>query len=82
MSGDHTKYGQAVSRMVAAWGRRVADADPEDLAELLALRETVDAAIAAAVEGQRARYSWQQIGRGLGTTRQAAQMRYGSQESA
>lgn len=82
MSGDHTRFAGAVRRMVRAHGRRVADADPEDLAELLALREAVEAAIAAAVEGQRERYSWAQIARGLGTTRQAAQMRYGARESA
>lgn len=71
--------------MIRAHGRRVADADPEDLADLVALRDVLEETIAAAVEGLRAGGSeghyrpmpWSQIARGLGTTRQAAQMRYG-----
>lgn len=69
-------------RMIAAHGRRVADADPEDLAALLALRDALDDAVAAAVLGQRARHgrSWADIARATGTTRQAAQMRWGRTE--
>ena len=67
-------------RMIRAHGRRVADADPEDLAELAALRDELDAALVAAVEGQRERgASWAAIGRGLGITRQSAQSRFGRQ---
>lgn len=73
------EFAGMVRRMIAAHGRRVADADPEDLADLVALRETLEEAIAHAVEGQRSRWgrSWAEVARGLGTTRQAAQMRYG-----
>ena len=53
-------------------------ADPEDLAELLTLRLELDTAIATAVQGQRRNgFSWADIGRGLGVTRQAAQMTWG-----
>lgn len=83
MSGDHARFAGAVRRMVRAYGRRVADADEVDLAELLQLRDEVEAAIAVAVAGQRARgQSWAYIAKGLGVTRQAAQMRYGSRASA
>lgn len=66
-------------RMIRAYGRRVADADDVDLAEMVALRAQLDEAIAAAVRGQREHHgaSWADVARGLGTTRQAAQMRYG-----
>lgn len=69
-----------VRRMVRAYGRRVADESEADLAEMLLLREEVEAAIAAAVRGQRQNHgqSWAYIARGLGTTRQGAQQRYGA----
>jgi hypothetical protein len=60
----------------------VGDGDIEGLAGLVALRSEVDAAIAAAIEGLRSptwTYSWAQIAQVLGTTRQAAQQRYGKQ---
>ena len=67
-----------VRRQIRAHGRRVADADPEDLAELVAMHEVLQLAIDEAVLGMReARaVSWGQIGRALGITRQAAQQRY------
>lgn len=73
------EYAAMVRRIIRAHGRRVGDADEVDLAELVAMRDVLEAAIADAVEGQRTRWgrSWTEIGRGLGTSRQAAQMRYG-----
>lgn len=73
------EYAAMMRRMLAAHGRRVADADPEDLADLIALRGSLDAAIGDAVRGQRSSFgtSWSDIGRALGITRQAAQQRYG-----
>lgn len=77
------EFADMVSRMIRAHGRRVADADPEDLGSLLELREELEQAIARAVWGQRsAGFSWSQIARGLGTTRQAAQQRYGIRPSS
>lgn len=76
-------YASAVRRMIRSHGRRVGDADPEDLPGLLAMREVVDEAIEDAVRGQReAGFSWAQIARGLGTTRQAAQQRFGIRPSS
>lgn len=73
------EYGKFVRRIVAAYSRRVADADDVDLAEMVALRDDLDAAITAAVQGQRERHgrSWADIGRALGVTKQAASQRYG-----
>lgn len=77
------EFADMVSRMLRAHGRRVADADPEDLGSLLELRDELELAIAKAVWGQRANgFSWAQIARGLGTTRQAAQQRYGERSSS
>lgn len=78
------EYAAMMRRMIRAHGRRVAHADPEDLAELIALHDALDAAIADAIAGQRAHYgrSWADIGRGTGTTRQAAQMRYGKDSTS
>ncbi len=64
-------------RMIRAAGRRVALGDAEDLAELVALREALDAAIAEGVEGVRATgYSWGDIGQALGISRQSAHERF------
>jgi hypothetical protein len=67
-----------VSRMLGAAGRRVGQADPEQLTDLIQLRDLVDQAIIGAVAGLRHSGStWQEIGDACGTTRQAAIMRYG-----
>lgn len=72
------EYAAMVGRIIRAHGRRVADADPEDLVDLINLRDELDEAIKRAVWGQKANgFSWAQIARCLGVTRQAAQMRYG-----
>lgn len=77
------EYAAMMRRMLRAHGRRVADADPEDLTDLIALRDDLEAAIADAVRGQREQHgrSWADIARGLGTTRQNAQQRYGRVEA-
>lgn len=65
-------------RMIRAHGKRVADADPEDLGDMLELRDELDQAIAGAVHAMRDRgLAWSEISRGAGTTRQAAQQRWG-----
>lgn len=75
---ETTEYAGMVRRIIRAHGRRVAQADDVDLAELVEIQATLDAAVQEAVDGMRARgESWAYIGRGLGVTRQAAQMRYG-----
>lgn len=72
------EYAGMVRRVIRAHGRRVADADPEDLAELVAMHEVLDQAIKDAVVGMRANYgvSWTRIGRAVGLTKQGAQQRY------
>lgn len=67
----------AARRFVRAAGRRAGDGDEVELADLLTLRAEVEAAIEVAVVGQRERFSWAYIGRGLGVTKNAAIMRYG-----
>lgn len=76
---DTTEYLAMVRRLLRAAGRRVADADPEDLAELLGLQAELDQAIVTAVHGMRNTHgaSWADIARATGTSRQAAAMRWG-----
>lgn len=77
MSGDHSDFSGFVRRVLRAYGRRIAAADVEDLAELLAVQTEVDAAITRAVTGLReAGRSWTEIARATGTTRQAARQRW------
>jgi len=80
-SGIETpEYADMLARMIRAYGRRVADGDEVDLTRMLEVRDQLDEAIGAAVRGQRERHgqSWAYVARGLGVTRQAAQMHYGA----
>ena len=75
---ENTDYAAFAARVIRAHGRRVAGGDVEGLAELLSLADELDAATRAAVEGLRGfGYSWGEIASRLGTTRQAAQQRWG-----
>lgn len=73
------EYLAMVRRILRSAGTRCADADPEDLAQLLAIRASLDASIQVAVDGMREAhgFSWTDIGRAAGVTRQAAQQRWG-----
>ncbi|GAA4170825.1 hypothetical protein [Gryllotalpicola koreensis] len=74
---ETTEYLAMMRRMLRAAGRRVADADEIELAELVALRAELEQAIASAVAGQHKRgVSWRGIAAGLGMTRQSAHERY------
>lgn len=76
---ETTEYLSAARRFIRAAGERVADADEVELGMLLELRHDLDAAISQAVNGQRARgASWAYIAQAAGTTRQAAQQRWGA----
>lgn len=78
MSIETTEYMSMLRRMLRAAGRRVAVADEPELAELVSLRDELESVIAEAAAGQREHgRSWAEVGAGLGTTRQAAQKRYG-----
>lgn len=71
-------------RIVRAAGKRVGDGDPVDLAGLVAVRREFEAIEVLAVQAMREKhgYSWAEIGRDLGITRQAAQQFYGRKNSA
>lgn len=72
------EMGRAVSRMLASYGRRVATADPEQLAQLVALQAQLDDIAQAAVDGLRATgFTWAEIGQHAGITKQGAQQRWG-----
>lgn len=75
---DNAEFAAFGRRIMRAYARRVATADPAALAELLTLRAEVDNAIDSAVLGLRAAgFSWAEIGREVGMTRQAVQQRWG-----
>lgn len=76
-SVETMEYLGAARRFIRAAGRRVADADEIELAELLNLRHELDQAITEAIRGQRALgRSWAYIARATGTTREAAFQRW------
>lgn len=78
MSIETLPFLAAVRRMIRAAGRRVADADEFELAELIALEVEVKLAIQTAVDGQLAiGRTWAHIASAAGTTRQAAHKRWG-----
>lgn len=76
---EMAEYAQMVGRMVRALGRRGADGDFSDLAEIVKVQQAADEALRVAVKGMREtqQYSWAQIGEGLGIGRSAAQERFG-----
>lgn len=76
---ETTDFAAMLGRMITAYGRRVGDADPEDLAEMLALQRKFDEVVKDSVRIQRDKHgrSWADIGAAAGTTRQAAQMKWG-----
>ncbi|WP_448060798.1 hypothetical protein [Cellulomonas hominis] len=76
--GDHAAFAAFARRIVRAYARRVSAADPEDLADLLALSAAVDeAAAAAALALHASGRSWAEIGAAAGISRQAAHKRWG-----
>ena len=76
---ENDDFARFTARIIRAHGRRIAQGDVEGLAELLAMAKELDAATQVAVDGLRAReYSWAEIASRLGTSRQAAQQRWGS----
>ena len=77
------EYLAAARRFIRAAGKRVADADEFELAELVALRQELEAAVVVAVHGQRSYgRSWAYIGAALGMKRQSAQERYGERAAS
>jgi hypothetical protein len=78
MRVETPEYASFCRRVIRAYARRVAEADEVDLGEMLKVRDEMDAAIRAAVDGMRDRgESWTYIGKGLGVSKQAAEQRFG-----
>lgn len=75
---ENDEYAAFLRRAIRAFGRRIASGDIDALADAAFLSDQLDAAIKTAIKGLRERdYSWADIGRQLGVTRQAAQQRWG-----
>lgn len=78
---ETSEFIKFMRRMVRATGRRVADRDIEALAGLQMLRDELDAEIQRSVDMLRTPegggYSYSDVARVLGTSRQAAQQRFG-----
>lgn len=67
-----------LKRMIRRYGERVGDADEVDLAEMLEVERAMQEAIRTAVRLQiAAGRSWSEVATGLGTTKQAAHLRFG-----
>jgi hypothetical protein len=79
-SVETNEFDAFARRILRAYARRVAAGDIEALSSLSTLAAELDAVTRLAVAGLHGRpyrYSWAEIADRLGTTRQAAQMRYG-----
>lgn len=75
---ENPEYSQFARRIIRAYGRRVASGDIEALSGLLAMQAAISEAAADAVAGLRADgFSWSEIGRAAGVTKQAAFDRWG-----
>jgi hypothetical protein len=80
---EFDEYAAMLRRMIRGAGRRVAEADPEDLAAMRELRAELDAAIGDGVRGLRHQgHSWADIARPLGITRQAVFLQYREKEGS
>lgn len=72
-----SEFHEFVRRIIRAYSARVADQDIEALAGLAEIQRDVDAAVRLAVANLHAGdYSWTDIGRVLGVSRQAARQRF------
>lgn len=73
------EYADMMVRLVRRYGARVGAGDPVDLTRLLEVKAMFDDAVRTAVRGQReAGFTWGEIGEALGTSKQAALMRFRS----
>ena len=77
---ENYDYAAFLRRAIRAFGRRIAAGDIDALADAAFLSAQLDTVIKTAITGLRQRgYSWADIGRQLGVTRQAAQQRWGGE---
>ncbi len=74
---ENDEYAAFIRRVLRAYGRRIASGDIDAIGELNALFEEVNAALGSAVLGLRLLgYSWAEIGKRLGVTKQTAHERW------
>ncbi|HUC23934.1 MAG TPA: hypothetical protein VMA73_14595 [Streptosporangiaceae bacterium] len=74
---ENDEYAAFIRRVLRAYGRRIATGDIDAIAELNALTDEVNAALGSAVIGLRLLgYSWAEIGKRLGVTKQTAHERW------
>jgi hypothetical protein len=67
-----------VERQIKAYARRVGQGDVEELPRMIDMHRVLDEALAEAVIGLREfGYSWGSVASRTGTSRQAAQQRWG-----
>jgi hypothetical protein len=67
-----------VERMIKAYARRVGEGDVEELPRMIDMHRVLDEALGQAVIGLREfGYSWGEIAKRTGTSRQGAQQRWG-----
>jgi hypothetical protein len=75
---DNQEFDAFTRRILRAYAARIASGDIEALRTMASLSLEVDSVVTLAVLGLRqVPYSWEAIGEALGTSRQAAQQRYG-----
>jgi hypothetical protein len=77
------EIGAMLARMLAALVRRAGAGELDAVVELQALERRAGQALvlaARAAHGEPGRYSWTELGRELGMTRQAAQQRFGADD--
>lgn len=76
---ENDAYAAFIARVLRAYSRRIAAGDIEAIADMTALAAQLDTAITHAITSLRnVGYSWADIARPLGVTRQAAQQRWGT----
>lgn len=74
---ETSEYLKALARLIRGAGRRVGQADSDDLADLFQLQRELEMTILQAIANLRAAgATWQEIGDASGTTGQAATMRW------
>jgi DNA-directed RNA polymerase specialized sigma24 family protein len=74
---ENDEYAAFARRVLRAYGRRIAAGDIDAITELRQLAEEVESALGRAVLGLRLLgYSWADIGKRLGVTRQTAHERW------
>ena len=80
---ETSEWLKMLARVIRAAGRRVAEADEHELAQLVQLRGQLEESIKVAIQGQRSSgRSWAHIGQALGLSRQGAFQRYGDSNEA